>query len=107
MSKMTCPLLATFVVGTVSWRLLAAVLTPDVGFVLPAPKVAHLTCGQCASTLEATFRRLGVETKRVAHDDHTDIHYSCPRWRVAVVDSHEQVDDWKRWLHQHGFATNH
>lgn len=107
MSKHILPAFLVLLVAGVIWRLVHIVLTPEVGFVLPRPRVAHLACDSCADALESTLQRLGVETDRTQHDDHTDVHYSCPRWKVAVVDSHKRVDDWKRWLHDKGFATNH
>lgn len=106
MSKYGLPGLTVMLVGTVIWRLIAVVITPEVGFILPDPQVAHLQCVRCADTLESTLKQLGVETKRIEHLSHTDVLYECPQWRVAVVDEPSRVDDWRRWLHDKGFATN-
>jgi len=107
MSKHLLPAIAVLLVGGVVWRLVTIVLRPEVGFVLPAPQVAHLECDSCAESLESTLKKLGVQTDRTSHDDHVDVRYECPKWRVAVVDTHERVNDWKVWLHDKGFATNH
>ena len=80
-------------------------VTPDVRFILPGPRVAHLQCDRCADTLQSTLKQLGVDTTRIEHQSHTDVRYECPQWRVAVVDAHSNADDWRRWLRDKGFAT--
>jgi len=107
MSRYLLPVTTIMLVLGVAWRLITIVIRPEVGFILPQPQVAHLGCDNCADSFESTLKQLGVTTDRTRHEDHTDVRYQCPRWRVAIVDTHERVDDWKRWLHDKGFATSH
>lgn len=68
---------------------------------------AHFKSAEELEATETTLKQLGCETKRVQHDDHTDLSYESKFWRSLSVKDSAEVTKWDKWLTAKGFAVVH